>query len=293
MVKALIKPLAILWLWALVSFFPTVGFAANLGSFSYDCSVAGGTTVNLFGVAGDTFTVTALANPGGFDCTQYTAGPSGVNGVSPFVVYRRWPGTTTTFTLSGADGSFFLYSTFPQHESQIFIYVRSLSPSSQNATGQVNSPLTASSALTANRYTSAPTYSISPALPAGLSLNTSTGVVSGTPSVAQAATGLYDYRHQRHRNGQCHLEFDGDWTVVIANKSNGQRPSQCRADGDQYAECQQLHQCADLQHQPSPASGLELEHQHRGDLGHTDGRTQHDQPHYSRPPAELRPPRRR
>jgi hypothetical protein len=68
------------------------------------------------------------------------------------------------------------------------VAAQSLSPSSQTVSAQVNAALTATSALSASNFTGTPTYSISPALPAGLSLNTGTGVISGTPTASQAAT---------------------------------------------------------------------------------------------------------
>jgi hypothetical protein len=63
-----------------------------------------------------------------------------------------------------------------------------LTPATQTLSGTVGSALTASSALSASGFSGAVSYAISPALPTGLSLNTSTGVVSGTPTAAQSAT---------------------------------------------------------------------------------------------------------
>ncbi len=50
------------------------------------------------------------------------------------------------------------------------VAAQSLSPSSQTITGQVNAALTATSAISASNFTGTLTYSINPALPAGLSI---------------------------------------------------------------------------------------------------------------------------
>ena len=64
----------------------------------------------------------------------------------------------------------------------------SLSPSTQTVSGTVGKAITATTAYTATDFTGSVTYSVSPSLPSGLSLDTSTGVISGTPTAAQSAT---------------------------------------------------------------------------------------------------------
>ncbi len=64
----------------------------------------------------------------------------------------------------------------------------SLSPSTQTVSGTVGTAITATTAYTATDFTGSVTYSVSPSLPSGLSLDTSTGVISGTPTAAQSAT---------------------------------------------------------------------------------------------------------
>lgn len=63
----------------------------------------------------------------------------------------------------------------------------SLTPVNQAVSGLKGTSLTTST-ITPTGFTNAPTFSISPALPAGLTLNTSTGVISGTPTVTISPT---------------------------------------------------------------------------------------------------------
>ena len=58
----------------------------------------------------------------------------------------------------------------------------SISPATQSISATANSAISNSSAFSIKNFGFLPTYSISPALPSGLSLNTSTGVISGTPT---------------------------------------------------------------------------------------------------------------
>ncbi len=63
----------------------------------------------------------------------------------------------------------------------------SLSPSSQSITGVAGSTVT-SKTITGTGFTGAITYTVATALPNGLSINNSTGVISGIPSIAQKST---------------------------------------------------------------------------------------------------------
>lgn len=63
-----------------------------------------------------------------------------------------------------------------------------ITPATQARTGTKGFPLPESFALTADDFTAKPTFTISPPLPSGLSIDPDTGVVSGTPTAAQAET---------------------------------------------------------------------------------------------------------
>ena len=62
----------------------------------------------------------------------------------------------------------------------------SLSPSAVSITGTVGTPITPTAAFTPSNFVGAVTYSAL-RLPAGLSINSSTGVISGTPTAASTA----------------------------------------------------------------------------------------------------------
>ncbi len=61
-------------------------------------------------------------------------------------------------------------------------------PATRTVNASAGTAITATPAFSTTGFTGAITYSSSPALPAGLTLNTSTGVVSGIPTIAQVAT---------------------------------------------------------------------------------------------------------
>lgn len=63
-----------------------------------------------------------------------------------------------------------------------------ITPATQTLSVVAGSAITATAAFAATGFTGTVIYSVNPALPAGLTLNTNTGVITGTPTVAQAAT---------------------------------------------------------------------------------------------------------
>jgi subtilisin family serine protease len=63
-----------------------------------------------------------------------------------------------------------------------------ISPATQTISGTSGSAISNSSAFTYRNFGFSPTYSISATLPSGLSFNTDTGIISGTPSTSFAST---------------------------------------------------------------------------------------------------------
>jgi alpha-tubulin suppressor-like RCC1 family protein len=63
-----------------------------------------------------------------------------------------------------------------------YLYIPSLSPATQTVSGSVGTAIASTTAYTATYFSGNISYSISPALPTGLLINSSTGVISGTPT---------------------------------------------------------------------------------------------------------------
>jgi hypothetical protein len=89
----------------------------------------------------------------------------------------------------------------------------SLSPATQTVSGTKGSAITPTSAFTPTGLTAPITYSVSPGLPDGLTLNTSTGVISGTPTAEQSSLA---YTIRASGGG-----FTADSTVNIAIVAGG------------------------------------------------------------------------
>ena len=91
----------------------------------------------------------------------------------------------TTYVVTAADGTNYAIATM----SLTITAVPVMTPATQSITGVVGTAITATTAFTASTVTGTKTFTVSPALPAGLTINATTGVVSGTPTaVAQQAT---------------------------------------------------------------------------------------------------------
>ena len=66
------------------------------------------------------------------------------------------------------------------------ISVASLAPATQTVSAATGRTITPTTAITATGFET-PTYTVAPALPAGLALNATTGVISGTPTAVSGA----------------------------------------------------------------------------------------------------------
>lgn len=86
------------------------------------------------------------------------------------------------YTITGTDSS------SNAGTAVVSIQIAGLSPASQAVQGTAGAAITATTAFTATGFAGAMSYTVSPALPSGLNISQSTGVISGTPAAAQAAS---------------------------------------------------------------------------------------------------------
>ncbi|WP_229052965.1 putative Ig domain-containing protein [Aeromicrobium sp. Leaf350] len=138
---------------------------------------------------GEAITPTSVT-PTGFPGTvTYSVSPALPAGLSISSSTGAISGTPTAaqaasdYTVTATDGTF-------SATAAVSIAVSSLTPPTQTVTATNGEAITPTTALTpAGGFTGTVTYSVSPSLPAGLTIDTATGVVSGTPTGdAQAAT---------------------------------------------------------------------------------------------------------
>jgi hypothetical protein len=94
--------------------------------------------------------------------------------------------SATTYTVTGEDRSG--NSATATVSITVAAVPAALSPASQTVNGTVGTAITATTAFTATNFTGDVVYSLDSRLPPGLSLDTDTGVISGTPTEAQSAT---------------------------------------------------------------------------------------------------------
>jgi len=152
-----------------------------------------------------TATITTASNPAGGSTTPFTVSGStkivdinvsGLTGsatvcldASPTAklwhyVGGAWVDITTSRTSTQVCG---LTSSFSPFTSEDVLPAPAFTLSVSSRTGNQDSVITAVTA-TKTGHAQAVTYSISPALPTGLSINSSTGTISGTPATTSSAT---------------------------------------------------------------------------------------------------------
>ena len=135
------------------------------------------------------FTVTEVSGTKTFSITP--ALPAGLSINTSTGVISGTPlsiRSATIYTITVSDGTTSATATVSITVTSASVPTTAVTPSSQVLVGFVGVAVTPTAAITAPAVTGTRTFSIVPALPAGLSLNTTTGVISGTPTQVNAAS---------------------------------------------------------------------------------------------------------
>jgi hypothetical protein len=90
----------------------------------------------------------------------------------------------TTYVVTAADGTNYAVATMRLTISAVPL----MTPASQAVSGVVGTAIATTSVFAAPTVTGTKTFTVSPALPAGLTLNAATGTVSGTPTAVSTQT---------------------------------------------------------------------------------------------------------
>lgn len=119
----------------------------------------------------------------------------GFSNINSVVVYHyknsAWVAETTTIRNGEACATVTSLSPFAlgvPNPAPIFLPSPSIAPGIQTINAKAGSEIAPTSAYVASYFGGTINYSISPTLPSGLSIDSATGVISGTPSITQAAT---------------------------------------------------------------------------------------------------------
>jgi hypothetical protein len=178
---------AFLTLALVLSFAPVaaVNAAPSLSPSSQTVSATVGAAIT----ATTAFTATEIPGTKTFSITP--ALPAGLTMSTSTGVVSGTPTTTqsaTTYTVTASDGTASATATIAITVSAATVSATAVVPASQAVSGFVGVALVPTAALTAAAVTGTKVFSITPTLPAGLTLNAATGVISGTPSAVKAAT---------------------------------------------------------------------------------------------------------
>ena len=164
-----------------VSAAPSLAPATQTATVSVGEAMTATTALVSTEIAGTkTFTITP-ALPAGLSINSTTGVVSGTPAVSL---------PATTFSIVASDGASSAMATLTLTVTEVTSQSVAVTPASQSVSGKVGTALTATTALTAPLITGTKYFSVTPKLPDGVSINTATGVISGTP-INEASSGVY------------------------------------------------------------------------------------------------------
>jgi hypothetical protein len=183
-----------------VSFNPQTGATTPVGPMMndyYDWMAFDPTTLTLYGqndISGDVYSMDTSTgiethvspfSPYSYNLVIFGDGSFLSNDYSDLVSgsISTWSGSvvgpyTSPDLVSNGTNTFF---------TSTDVFTPALTPPTQSITGTQGAPIAPTQAYVATHFVSSPTYTISPALPAGLHFDSSTGVLSGIPSASQSA----------------------------------------------------------------------------------------------------------
>jgi uncharacterized delta-60 repeat protein len=172
-------------------FTQTNGVSSNRISSFLNAAISPSTQA-INGTVGMAITPTTAYTASGFTGTvSYSVNPtlpSGLNISSSTGVISGTPAaaqSVATYTVTGTDGTSSATATV---DITVVAPPYSISPPTQTVSGTVGTAITPTTAFTDSGFSGAVTYTVSPSLPANLSLNSSTGVITGTPTTAQSSS---------------------------------------------------------------------------------------------------------
>ena len=148
--------------------------------------VASEATVTERGMVYSMTSTNAAPQIGGTGVTKVNT----IGTIGAFIVNATSLSENTTYSFSAyaiSSGG----TSYSEVETFTTLRLPTLTPSTQTLSGTYGTAVTSTTAFTPAGVSGTVTYSVSPSLPAGLSLDTGTGVISGTPTAAMTTSTTY------------------------------------------------------------------------------------------------------
>ena len=139
-------------------------------------TTVGGTTITINGT---NFTGATVVNFGASAAASFT-----INSVTSITATSPAGSGTVDITVTTLDGT----SSIGVADQYTYVPPAAITPTNQTISATVGTAITSTETLSASGYSGTVSYAISPSLPSGLSLNSTSGVITGTPTVSQVAT---------------------------------------------------------------------------------------------------------